>query len=215
MKLAFYGSQGCTRIMRILDRIGRTDPELLGAVSFVLVDHRENAELRALCSHLRVTLHEHAPEGETAAERSRRISGFFLDKLEGHGVDHAFIFCDKLLRGPLLERYRNRIINFHPSLLPAFPGLKSIDRALAAGAFLLGNTAHFIDEGMDTGPVIMQSIVPRSRYRDYESVLEQQIPMALQIIRWLQQGRLRVENGRVEIVGADYGVDEFIPALET
>jgi phosphoribosylglycinamide formyltransferase-1 len=64
------------------------------------------------------------------------------------------------VKRPLLEAYPGRILNIHPALLPAFPGLESWKQALAAGVSETGCTVHFVDEGMDTGPVILQERVP-------------------------------------------------------
>ena len=66
----------------------------------------------------------------------------------------------RLVKQPLLEAYPDRIINIHPAMLPAFPGLESWKQALDAGAKESGCTVHFVDEGMDTGPVILQESVP-------------------------------------------------------
>lgn len=66
----------------------------------------------------------------------------------------------RLVKRPLLDIFPNRILNIHPSLLPAFPGLESWKQALDAGATEAGCTVHFVDEGMDTGPIILQEAVP-------------------------------------------------------
>lgn len=66
----------------------------------------------------------------------------------------------RLVKRPLLDAFPDRIINIHPSLLPAFPGLESWKQALNAGASEAGCTVHFVDEGMDTGPAIVQERVP-------------------------------------------------------
>jgi len=66
----------------------------------------------------------------------------------------------RLVKRPLLDVFPERIINIHPSLLPAFPGLESWKQALAAGVSETGCTVHFVDDGMDTGPVIIQEKVP-------------------------------------------------------
>ncbi len=66
----------------------------------------------------------------------------------------------RLVKQPLLEAFPNRIINIHPALLPTFPGLESWKQALDAGVAETGATVHFVDEGMDTGPVILQERVP-------------------------------------------------------
>ena len=66
----------------------------------------------------------------------------------------------RLVRHPLLEVFPSRILNIHPSLLPAFPGLESWKQALAAGAAEAGCTVHLVDEGMDTGPILLQEALP-------------------------------------------------------
>ncbi|GHV23738.1 hypothetical protein AGMMS49959_17810 [Planctomycetales bacterium] len=79
---------------------------------------------------------------------------------------------------------------------------------------LLGNTAHFINEGIDAKPVIMQSILPQSHYKGYDSVLNLQVTMLKQIIIWLKQRRIVCENGKCEIADAVYEIETFIPNLE-
>ena len=66
----------------------------------------------------------------------------------------------QLLSEPFVARFRGRIVNVHPALLPAFPGLDAIGQALAAGVRETGVTVHFVDEGVDTGPTILQREVP-------------------------------------------------------
>jgi phosphoribosylglycinamide formyltransferase-1 len=66
----------------------------------------------------------------------------------------------RMIKAPLLEAFPRRIINIHPSLLPAFPGLEAWKQALAAGATETGCTVHYVDDGMDTGEIIAQSAVP-------------------------------------------------------
>lgn len=81
--------------------------------------------------------------------------------LEEHGV-HLVVLAGymHLLTPPFLDRFRERIVNVHPSLLPAFPGMHAISDALAAGAETTGVTVHYVDEGLDSGPVIRQEPVP-------------------------------------------------------
>ncbi len=67
----------------------------------------------------------------------------------------------RILSADFVQRFRDRMINIHPSLLPAYPGVHSIERAFAAGEKTLGVTVHFVDEGMDSGPIIEQVRVPR------------------------------------------------------
>jgi phosphoribosylglycinamide formyltransferase-1 len=83
------------------------------------------------------------------------------DWLELQGVDLVVLAgYMHLLTAPFLARFRDRIVNVHPSLLPHFPGASAIDDALAAGVETTGVTVHFVDEGLDTGAVIRQEPVP-------------------------------------------------------
>ncbi len=77
--------------------------------------------------------------------------------LEQHAVDLVVVagFMD-LLGSAFIRRFAGRIVNVHPSLLPAFPGLRAIEQALEYGVGLIGVTVHFVDEGVDTGPIILQ-----------------------------------------------------------
>jgi phosphoribosylglycinamide formyltransferase-1 len=81
--------------------------------------------------------------------------------LEAHGVELVVLAgYMHLLTKPFLARFPNRIVNVHPSLLPAFPGAHALEAALAAGAETTGVTVHLVDEGLDTGPVLRQEAVP-------------------------------------------------------
>ena len=78
----------------------------------------------------------------------------------------------QLLSGEFLERFPQRVINVHPALLPAFPGLEAVEQALAYGVKVFGVTVHFVDEGVDTGPVILQRAIELPEARQPEDVLE-------------------------------------------
>jgi phosphoribosylglycinamide formyltransferase-1 len=81
--------------------------------------------------------------------------------LEEHGVDLVVLAgYMHLLTQPFLDRFCDRIVNVHPSLLPAFPGMHAIDEALAAKVETTGVTIHLVDEGLDTGAVLRQEAVP-------------------------------------------------------
>jgi len=96
-------------------------------------------------------------EFATRAERDSAMADF----LETHGV--RLVVCAgymHLLSPAFLERFPASVVNVHPSLLPAFPGMNAVDDALAAGVPATGVTVHYVDEGVDTGPVIEQVEVP-------------------------------------------------------
>ena len=109
----------------------------------------------------------------------------------------------RLLSAGFLKHYQNHVLNIHPSLLPAFPGLHAQEQALEAGVRITGATVHLVDEGTDTGPIIVQGAVPVHPSDDLNALkarilsVEHQIyPMAL---RWAVEGRLRVEQGCLRI----------------
>ena len=82
-------------------------------------------------------------------------------ELEAHGVEAVVLSgWMRLLTADFVERWKGRLLNIHPSLLPAFPGAHAHRDALAAGASESGCTVHFVDAGMDTGPIIAQAAVP-------------------------------------------------------
>ena len=127
------------------------------------------------------------------------INDCLLENLLNNKIDYMFCFGDKILKGPLLDKYKNKIINFHPSILPSFSGLNAIDAALEDGVQILGNTAHFVDTGVDTGPIIMQSAIPRSTYENYDSVFNLQITMLKKIWNYLDDDKIKVNNKQVTI----------------
>ncbi|MGN6258948.1 MAG: phosphoribosylglycinamide formyltransferase [Solirubrobacterales bacterium] len=103
----------------------------------------------------------------------------------------------QLLSPAFVQRFRNRVINIHPALLPSFPGLDAIGQALAAEAETTGVTVHFVDEGVDTGPVIVQREVPvpagvaRAELEAAVHAVEHELyPEA---IRMIAEGRVRID----------------------
>jgi phosphoribosylglycinamide formyltransferase-1 len=90
-------------------------------------------------------------------EAERRVIALLRD----HGVTHVVLAgFMRLVKPGLLAAFPDRVLNIHPSLLPAFPGLRAWEQALAYGAKVAGCTVHLVDEGMDTGPVLVQRAVP-------------------------------------------------------
>ena len=83
--------------------------------------------------------------------------------LELQKLHIEWIFCAgymRIIRATLLSQFKRRIVNIHPSLLPSFPGLKAQKQALEYGVKYSGCTVHFVDSGVDTGPIILQKVVP-------------------------------------------------------
>ena len=122
--------------------------------------------------------------------------------MKGAGVDTVVLAgFMRIVKPKLLEAFPNRILNIHPALLPAFPGVAAWKQALDYGAKVAGVTVHFVDAGTDTGPIIVQRAVP---------VLDGDTPETLhariqveehkaypEALRLLAAGRLRIEGRRV------------------
>lgn len=142
------------------------------------------------------------------------LSNKILTLLSEHEIEYMFCFGDRILKGDLLIKYYNKIINFHPSLLPAFKGLNAIDQALNNSCLLLGNTAHFINDKIDDGLIIMQSILPKSNYTCYDDVLDMQLPMLRQIIQWLEEERIYIIDNKINIKNSKYELANYLPNLE-
>lgn len=206
MKFGFYVSGKANRLKHYY----KNGPSLL-EVSCVVHDGPFDDDLQGLLIANDVAYFHY----NSGLEPEISLSDYLYERLAESRVDYCFCFGLGLLSGRLLDVYENRIVNFHPSLLPAFPGLRAIDQALDSGALMIGNTAHFIDDGVDSGPIIMQSFITRSDFSGYDSVLDMQIRMLRQIALWLAGGRLSVEGRNVHIQGAHYGVDNFIPSIES
>ena len=107
----------------------------------------------------------------------------------------------RILGSAFVQRYEGRLLNIHPSLLPAFPGLHTHRRALEAGCQLVGATVHFVTPELDHGPIVMQSAVPVLA-GDNEAALSARVLATEHVIyplavRWFVEGKLRLEQGRV------------------
>ena len=137
----------------------------------------------------------------TREDQDRRI----VSVLEERRVDLVCLAgYMKLLSPGLLKAYPGRILNIHPALLPAFPGLESQRKALEYGVRFTGATVHFVDAGVDTGPIVLQSVVPVEQ-DDTPATLTQRIlreehRIYPEAIRLFFQDRLQIEGRRVRIL---------------
>jgi phosphoribosylglycinamide formyltransferase 1 len=113
----------------------------------------------------------------------------------------------QLLSPEFVARFRNRVINVHPALLPSFPGIDAVKQALDHGSRVTGVTVHFVDEGVDSGPIIMQRAVtiPESRVWDETEELIHATEHALlpECIRLIAAGRVRVDGENTRLVHID------------
>ena len=132
-------------------------------------------------------------------------------RLEAAGVELVCLAGFMRLLSPwFVQRWRHRVMNIHPSLLPAFPGKEAQRQAVEYGVRISGCTVHFVDEGMDSGPIILQAAVPVEADDTPETLAERILPhehrLYVEAIRLFCQGRLVVEGRRVRILPQPAGV---------
>ncbi len=162
--------------------------------------------------------------GAYALERARQagIEAFYMDPKEFSSKDAYFQRIAeefrakgvglvllagfmRIVRKPLLDAFPWRVMNIHPALLPSFPGLHGQQQAAGYGVKISGCTVHFVDEGMDTGPVIIQAAVPVQHDDTEESVSERILECEHKIypeaVRLFAEGRLEVNGKKVVIKG--------------
>lgn len=148
-----------------------------------VVEHRAFAAREAFEQALAASLDRHAP-------KLVALAGFM-----------------RVLTPAFARRYARRMLNIHPSLLPAFPGLDTHARALAAGVKIHGCTVHFVTEELDSGPIVIQAAVPVLPKDSAASlaarVLEQEHRIYPRAARWFLDGRLVIENDTVRVKGDD------------
>jgi phosphoribosylglycinamide formyltransferase-1 len=117
----------------------------------------------------------------------------------------------RVLTPGFVERYRGRLLNIHPSLLPEFPGLDTHRRALEAGTTRHGCTVHFVTEQLDHGPIVIQAVVPLRAGDTPQTlaarVLKQEHVIYPRAVRWFLDGKLVIEGGRVRVEGEKAGKD--------
>ena len=126
--------------------------------------------------------------------------------LAAHAVDLVVLAGFMRVLSPLLvSRWPHKIVNIHPSLLPAFPGLHAHQQAINAGVKVSGCTVHFVDEDTDTGPIIAQAVVP-VRQDDTEQTLAartlvEEHRILPEVLDWIASGRVTLIDGRVVVDG--------------
>ena len=145
---------------------------------------------------------------------SNGLKGWHYDQnvattLNEHGVSPGSgLVClagfMRIMSPEFVRHYRMQIMNIHPALLPAFPGLHAQKQALEYGVKVTGCTVHFVDEGMDSGPIILQKAVPIIEGDDEESlserILEQEHELYPEAVRMFCEERIKIDGRRVSIV---------------
>ena len=198
LKLAVLGSGSGTNYQSIQDAIdqGRLEARVVCVVSDVrealLLERARRRDIPAVfvdCAPFKTKL-----DGAAEQQVIRLLERYEADVV----VLAGFM---RIIKEGLLTRFAGRVINIHPALLPSFPGLRSWEQALNYGAKVAGCTVHFVDQGTDTGPIIVQKSVPVLDTDTPQSlharIQEQEHAAYPEALRLIANGRLRLEGRRV------------------
>ena len=206
LKIAVLVSGGGTNLQAIIDKIAEgviTNTEIAVVISnnknAYALERAKQAGIEAVCV---------SPKDY---ENREQFNQEFLKKLDSYQVDLVVLAGFLVVIPPaMIKKYENRIINIHPSLIPSFCGtgfygLKVHEGALSRGVKVTGATVHFVDEGTDTGPIILQKAVAVEE-DDTPEILQRRVmeqaewkimPQAIDLIA---NGRVKVEDGKVKIL---------------
>ena len=190
-RLVVFASGSGTNLQAILDKLhGRDGIEVVGVGS-------DKSEARALERGREAGVETAVFPRDDFDDRGGRDAAM-AEWIEALGVDLvALAGYMQLLSPAFVARFRNRVVNIHPALLPAFPGLDAIGQALAAGVETTGVTVHFVDEGVDTGPPILQREVAvpadRDRVRLEEAIHAVEHELYPEAIRMIARGLVRID----------------------
>jgi phosphoribosylglycinamide formyltransferase 1 len=191
MNVAVLASGEGTNLQALLDQVhGREGIKIVGVAS-------DKADARALERARQAGVSVRAfPATEYAGrvERDRAMAEWLVAR----GVELVVLAgYMQLLADEFLSRFPLRVINVHPALLPAFPGLEAVEQAIAYGVKVFGVTVHFVDGGVDTGPVILQRAIEVPGAADADAVLERLHPIEHELlpeaVRLIALGAVRID----------------------
>lgn len=213
-KYAVYASGKCTRIRKILEFY----PDYVEKICFIIVDEKEDRELKDYFKSLKIDYYSFDFKAyDINNDRNLLFSNYLLENLNKYEVDYCFSFGSHILKGDILTDFKHKLINFHPGIIPEVIGLRAIDKALSEKKQYIGNTVHFIDEGVDSGPIIMQNLMLADNFKKYgyDLFLDGQIELFVKTVKLLEENRIEVKNNKVVIKNADYTVSHIFPRFET
>ena len=190
-RVAVLASGTGTNLQAILDDVHGRDGIEVACVASNKPDAM--ALRRAADAGIETAVFERSDHADRAA-RDRALGDWLEERAVGLIVLAGYM---ELLSAAFVERFGDRIVNVHPALLPSFPGLDAVGQALDHGVLITGVTVHFVDEGVDTGPVIAQREVPvppgvqREELEAAVHAVEHELyPEA---IRMIAEGRVRID----------------------
>ncbi len=206
LRVGVLASGNGSNLQAIIDssQAGKIDVEVAVVVSDVADAHALERARRAGIPAV------HVPPGRFRTRLTPEAEQRFIEVLEKHGVRVvALAGFMRILHDDFLKRYAGRVLNVHPALLPAFPGLHGQKQALDYGVKWSGATVHFVDAGVDTGPVILQAAVPVMDDDTQETlaarILEQEHRIYPEALGLIAENRIRVDGRLVTSAGENTG----------
>lgn len=201
MKIAVLASGSGTNLQVLIDQLHKDKSSAI-KIAVVISDRRKayaliRAKEAGIPTHV-VRVRDFPDRDAFDAEIAKILNVYEVELI----VLAGFM---KLFQPEFVRRYRNRIINIHPSLLPAFPGAHAVNDTLAYGVKISGVTVFFVDEGIDTGTIIAQASVPVFDNDDEESLLKrihiEEHKLYPQVVRWYAAGKLEIVGRTVLVKG--------------
>ena len=207
MNVGVLVSGSGTNLQALIDRGTRNE---LGPARLTVVGCNVpecQALSRARLAGLPTFLVDHRDHSDRAA-----FDRALVEALRAHQVDLVVLAgFMRVLSGELLDAFPGRVINIHPALLPAFPGVHGVRQAYDAAVKIAGCTVHFVDRGVDTGPIIAQAAVQVQDDDDDEAlrarILAEEHRLLPAVVRAIAERRVVVEGRRVRILGAAPGIE--------
>lgn len=202
LNIAVLGSTKGTDMEGIIDAIQRR--ELSANIALVISDRKDAYILERAKKHNIFTLFINPKDFRTREDFDKEI----VKRLREKKIDLVLLIGYMRILSPcFVGNFRNRIMNIHPSLLPSFAGGMDLDvhkLIIEKGIKVTGCTLHFVDEGTDTGPIIIQKVVEVEE-RDTPETLKQKVQQAeqkaiVEAVKLFQENRIKVENGKVKLL---------------
>lgn len=198
MNIGVLASGGGTDFQSIVDAVERGE---LGVTIAVLIYNKKEAFVRERAEKAGIPAVFVDHRKRTREEFEREM----VEVLERHKVELVVMAgFMRLLTPHFIEKYKDRLINIHPALLPSFPGTHGQRDALEHGVKVSGCTVHFVDKNMDAGPIILQRAVPvlddDTEWTLRDRILEEEHKILPLAIKLYSEGRLRIEGRKVRIL---------------
>lgn len=210
VKLGILVSGRGSNLQAIIDNI---EKGLLPAgIAVVISDQTDAYSLERARKHNIPAIHISAKGYQGKRDE---YDALLVQELQKHGVELVCLAgFMRIITPRLLRAFPCRVLNIHPALLPAFPGLHVQKAAIEHGVKFSGCTVHFVDGGMDTGPIIIQAVVPildnDTEDSLSERILTQEHKIYSRAIHLYAEGRLKIDGRRVLVTDGRTSADEFL-----